>query len=111
MNKNLMIGLGVLAVAGIGLYMWKRRKDGESSSSDEAKSNAVGVRGVNVVNPRFSPYRKGSNSEVGSVLTSNVVYKSAPMPVGGDCFYKCEKLSCPSCSSGFYCKCPETSTL
>ena len=37
-----MIGLGVLAVAGIGLYMWKRRKDGESSSSDGTKSNAVG---------------------------------------------------------------------
>ena len=54
MNKNLMIGLGVLAVAGIGLYMWKRRKDEDSlkdkkspegkekSSSEETKSNARG---------------------------------------------------------------------
>ena len=42
MNKNLMIGLGVLAVAGIGLYMWKRRKDEKKSSSDEKKSNARG---------------------------------------------------------------------
>ena len=39
MNKNLMIGLGVLAVAGIGLYMWKRRKDGENS---EEKSSVTG---------------------------------------------------------------------
>ena len=29
MNKNLMIGLGVLAVAGIGLYVYNKRKKGE----------------------------------------------------------------------------------
>ena len=40
-----MIGLGVLAVAGIGLYMWKKSKD-ESSSSDETKSNAIGTRTI-----------------------------------------------------------------
>ncbi len=40
-----MIGIGVLAVAGIGLYMWKRRKYGETT---ETKSNAIGVR-----NPRI----------------------------------------------------------
>lgn len=38
-----MIGLGVLAVAGIGLYMWKKSKDESSSkSSSEDKSNALG---------------------------------------------------------------------
>ncbi len=39
----MMIGLGVLAVAGIGLYMWKRRKDGESTEKTETKSNARGL--------------------------------------------------------------------
>jgi hypothetical protein len=42
MNKKVLIGLGVLAVAGVGLYMWKRRKDGEST---ESKSNAIGSLG------------------------------------------------------------------
>lgn len=40
MNKKLLIGLGVLAVAGIGVYMWKRRKD------EETKSNAIGRRNL-----------------------------------------------------------------
>jgi LPXTG-motif cell wall-anchored protein len=31
MNKKVLIGLGVLAVAGIGYYMWKKNKDEESS--------------------------------------------------------------------------------
>jgi len=45
MNKKVLIGLGVLAVAGIGLYIInKRRKDGETSS-DENKSNAIGSLG------------------------------------------------------------------
>ena len=41
MNKKILIGAGVLAVAGIGLYMWKKSKD-ESSSEGEDKSNALG---------------------------------------------------------------------
>lgn len=43
-NNNLYIGLGVLAVAGIGFYMWKK-KQGEDSEETKAetKSNARGV--------------------------------------------------------------------
>ncbi len=47
----MMIGLGVLAVAGIGLYMWKRRKDGETT---ETKSNAVGRVSSLSVNRSFN---------------------------------------------------------
>lgn len=43
MNKNLIIGLGVLAVAGIGLYILKRRKDGEKSEEKSKFSNAKGI--------------------------------------------------------------------
>ena len=43
MNKKVLIGLGVLAVAGIGVYMWKRRKDGETSEKKSKSSNARGV--------------------------------------------------------------------
>jgi len=38
MNKKVLIGLGVLAVAGIGLYVWNKRK---GESSDE-KSDFLG---------------------------------------------------------------------
>jgi hypothetical protein len=31
-NKNLLIGLGVLAVAGIGYYMWKKKSEKTSSA-------------------------------------------------------------------------------
>ena len=37
-NKNLIIGLGVLAVAGIGYYMWKKKS--------ETKSGACGCSGA-----------------------------------------------------------------
>jgi len=37
MNKNLMIGLGVLAVAGIAYYMYKKPK-----ATTETKSGATG---------------------------------------------------------------------
>jgi hypothetical protein len=40
MNKNLMIGLGVLAVAGIAYYMYKKPKAG--SISTEPTSKATG---------------------------------------------------------------------
>ena len=42
-NKKLYIGLGILAVAGIGYYMWKKHEDKEknSSSSDDKKSNVT----------------------------------------------------------------------
>ena len=56
MNKNLMIGLGVLAVAGIAFYMYKKPKATTSGASDktadtgstttstttETKSGAIG---------------------------------------------------------------------
>ena len=56
-NKNLYIGLGVLAVAGVAFYMWKK-KQGESSETEtagasEEKASATGRFGR--VSPRFSP--------------------------------------------------------
>jgi hypothetical protein len=38
MNKKILIGLGVLAVAGIGYYMWKKKS--------ETKSSACGCSGA-----------------------------------------------------------------
>jgi uncharacterized protein (UPF0333 family) len=43
MNKKLLIGAGVLAVAGVAYYMWKKNKDSETST--ETKANAVGTIG------------------------------------------------------------------
>ena len=63
MNKNLMIGLGVLAVAGIGLYMWKKSKD-ESSSSDETKSGVVDSGGGGTESPRYRYKKKLSDGTI-----------------------------------------------
>ena len=42
-NRGLFIGLGVLAVAGIAYYIWKRKKpETKSSANGEDESNAVG---------------------------------------------------------------------
>ncbi len=46
MNKKLLIGLGVVAAAGVGYYLWKRKKDSET----ETKSNAKG--GANITCPK-----------------------------------------------------------
>jgi hypothetical protein len=122
-NKNLYIGLGVLAVAGIGFYMWKK-KQGESSEKEtavasEEKANAIGRNST----LRFSPSRVAPviapigtvgvgkvSRTFGGTVGGGIVYQSAPMPVGGDCFYNCDKLTCPTCPSGYYCKCPDQST-
>jgi hypothetical protein len=45
-NKNLLIGLGILAVAGIGYYMWKKKSetssfDGEEYSNARAKGKTT----------------------------------------------------------------------
>jgi hypothetical protein len=37
-NKNLYIGLGVLAVAGIGFYMWRKRDKAEDASEAKTKT-------------------------------------------------------------------------
>jgi hypothetical protein len=49
MNKNLMIGLGVLAVAGIAYYMYKKPK--ATTTTTETKANAIGKRKATVRNP------------------------------------------------------------
>ena len=53
MNKNLMIGLGVLAVAGIAYYMYKKPKatSNVSTKSGETSSNARGAESEEVSNP------------------------------------------------------------
>jgi len=86
MNKKVLIGLGVLAVAGIGIYMW-RKKQGEVSETEtkvagktettseatpEVKASAVGVTnlasnaGKFPVSPRFSPSRFSPSRNVAS---------------------------------------------
>ena len=59
MNKNLMIGLGVLAVAGIAYYMYKKPKTGSNvgtkSAEGETSSNARGFEEMEEVsNPLVS---------------------------------------------------------
>ncbi len=52
-NKKLYIGLGVLAVAGIGYYMWFKRKDktidnsNNSIKKDNESVNNASVKNVN----------------------------------------------------------------
>jgi hypothetical protein len=41
-KKTILIGLGVLAVAGIGYYMWKKKN--ETTSGADESSNATGAR-------------------------------------------------------------------
>lgn len=77
-NKNLYIGLGVLAVAGIGFYMWKK-KQGESSETEtagvsEEKASATGRFGR--VSPRFSP-------RVTPVVVANAVVTDSTKPYKG----------------------------
>jgi hypothetical protein len=43
-KKTILISLGVLAVAGIGYYMWKKKS--ETTSGEEEKSNARGNKGL-----------------------------------------------------------------
>lgn len=38
MNKKVLIGLGVLGVAGIAYYMWKKKQDESSTSKNETKT-------------------------------------------------------------------------
>jgi hypothetical protein len=40
-KKTMLIGLGVLAVAGIGYYMWKKKNETTSSAEGEEYSCAV----------------------------------------------------------------------
>jgi len=51
-NKNLMIGLGVLAVAGIAYYMYKKPKATTTTSSktaEETKASATGIPKIRTV--------------------------------------------------------------
>jgi hypothetical protein len=55
MNKNLMIGLGVLAVAGIAYYMYKKPK-ATTTTGEEPKAGATGKPKMGTVrNPIPSP--------------------------------------------------------
>lgn len=60
-NKNLYIGLGVLAVAGIGFYMW-RKKQGETSQTETK------VAGKTETTPETKPEVKAS--AVGNVASN-----------------------------------------
>jgi hypothetical protein len=48
-NRKLYIGLGVLAVAGIGYYMWK--KNNEISTEEKSESKTSEVQGGGEVQP------------------------------------------------------------
>jgi hypothetical protein len=50
-NKTIFIGLGILAVAGLGFYLWNKRKGETKSSADgdysESESSANGSKSYN----------------------------------------------------------------
>jgi hypothetical protein len=80
MNKKVLIGLGVLAVAGVAFYMWKK-KQGESSETEtavasEEKANAIGRNST----LRFSP------SRVAPVVASNRVVATKSTSKGCPCY-------------------------
>ena len=64
-NKNLIIGLGVLAVAGIGYYMWKKKSENKSGadgdySNAQAASGSNKRKGIKICNcPPNSPSGSG----------------------------------------------------
>ncbi|MBK7363003.1 MAG: hypothetical protein IPJ01_11965 [Micavibrio sp.] len=97
-NKNLYIGLGVLAVAGIGFYMWKK-KQGESSETEnkvagktettpetttpetkpEVKANAVAnvaSNAGNFISPRFTQSRFVPTRKVAKKYDTAIVAKT-----------------------------------
>lgn len=71
MNKNLMIGLGVLAVAGIGLYVYNKRKK-SSESKSEPKSKYTGLP----TEEQIEKWRRGTRrfeDYYGAVGNSNLI--------------------------------------
>jgi hypothetical protein len=102
-KKTILIGLGVLAVAGIGYYMWKKKSEttsgacgcssadgeeeetnGEEESTDEEeKSNAVSYANAYVKSP-YSPCRLGYYETTGQSGTKWCLHaKSNPRGSGG----------------------------
>ena len=73
-NKKLYIGLGILAVAGIGYYMWKKHEEKEknSYSSDDKKSNVTAATGGNKKCPCY-----GVQTNDGKLLYSFACCKKA----------------------------------
>jgi len=56
MNKKVLIGVGVLAAAGLAYYLWKKNKDASTEGKEE-KANAFGrfsTRG-SMLTPRVAP--------------------------------------------------------
>jgi len=54
MNKKILIGVGVLAAAGLAYYLWKKNEasENETKTGGEKKANAIGRNlGVNVAKP------------------------------------------------------------
>jgi len=47
MNKKVLIGVGVIAAAGLAYYLWKKNEDASTEGKEE-KANAIG-RGLNIV--------------------------------------------------------------
>lgn len=49
MNKKLLIGLGLVFVAGVGFYFWRKNKNENSDKKSETKNNATGESEVDLV--------------------------------------------------------------
>ena len=107
-NKKVIIGLGVLAVAGIGYYMWKNKKSTKSrvnstppsemgASQEEEDSNVTGASVTSTPSrcPKPWVYANGKCNKIGAAYvagwengqepTSNYVAgwdkdKATPMP-------------------------------
>lgn len=104
MNKKVLIGLGVLAVAGVAFYMWKKKKGSESSESEtksEEKANAFGRIGR--VSQRVSPSIVSASRVTPIIANNRVVSVPTPLGKGTGCGDKHVAGNTCLCSDGSYC--------
>jgi hypothetical protein len=75
-KKTILIGLGVLAVAGIGYYMWKKKSENNST-------NIIKLDGSSSANKELSNMDKNNTSNTEKyVVTKTNKYTSPPFKVG-----------------------------
>lgn len=67
-NKKVLIGLSVLAIAGVGFYFWKKNKD-----KDNALKSIQQKLNVNPSTQPIAPVQPIVNTEVKSSFTGEVV--------------------------------------
>jgi len=80
MNKKVLIGVGVLAAAGLAYYLWKKNKDASTEGKEE-KANAIGRFSTSgsMLTPRVAPVIAPIGT-VGTVSGTNL--RNYPAPLG-----------------------------